>query len=253
MLADARAGPVSAVSPGGLSSELRESPYRPLINTIPLSGVPRSYPSGDDSIMETLTSIFSRRSTSILVDPGPDSTELHLMLTAAIHAPDHGRCQPWRFVVLTGEDKDAFGLVLEKAYLVRCENHNEKPNPDQQLRERNRLNRAPVVVTVICRPSRSDKIPRSEQRAAVAAATQNLLLAATALGYGSIWRTGPAAIDSTVKESLGVGARESIEGFVYLGTVPDIPKRYPPRRISIKNFLEVWSPSSMSLDNAGAA
>jgi nitroreductase len=207
----------------------------------------------DDSIMETLTSILSRRSTSILVDPGPDSTELHTMLTAAIHAPDHGRCQPWRFVVLTGEDKAAFGLVLEKAYLVRCENHDEKPNPDQQLRERNRLNRAPVVVTVICRPSRSDKIPRSEQRAAVAAATQNLLLAATALGYGSIWRTGPAAIDSTVKESLGVGIGESIEGFVYLGTVPDITKRYPPRRISINNFLEVWSPSSISLDNAGAA
>lgn len=203
--------------------------------------------------METLTSILSRRSASILVEPGPDSAELHTMLTAAVHAPDHGRCRPWRFVVFTGEDKAEFGLVLEKAYLIRCENHNKKPDPDQQLRERSKLDRAPVVVAVICRPSRSGKIPHSEQRAAVAAATQNLLLAATALGYGSIWRTGPAVIDPTVKESLGVGSGESIEGFVYLGTVPDIVKRYPPRRIFINNFLETWLPSSISPDNAGAA
>lgn len=116
---------------------------------------------GDDSIMEALTSILSQRSTSFLVEPGPDSTDLHTMLTAAIHATDHGRCRPWRFVVFKGEDKAASGLVLEKAYLDRCENHNEKINPDQRFRERNRLTRAPVVVTVICRSSRSGKVPQS--------------------------------------------------------------------------------------------
>lgn len=194
--------------------------------------------------MEALTSIFSRRSTSFLIEPGPDSIELHTMLTVAIHAPDHGRCRPWRFVVLTGEGKAAFGLVLENEFLVECESPNENVNPGQRLRERNRLTGAPVVVTVICRPNSSGKVPHSEQRAAVAVATQILLLAATTLGCGSLWRTGPAAVDLTVQERLGVGAGESIKGFVYLGTVPGITKKYPPRRIN--NVLEAWSPSSIS-------
>lgn len=150
--------------------------------------------------MDALTSIFSRRSMGFLVEPGPDLAELRTMITAAVHAPEHGRCRPWRFIVLRGENKDAFGLVFEKAYLARCESHHGKPNPDKQLRERTKLARAPVVVIVICRPSQCDKIPHSEQRAAVAAATQNLLLAAIALSYGSMWRTGHAAFDSTVKE-----------------------------------------------------
>src|SRR5690606_24357247 len=49
-------------------------------------------------------------------------------------------------------------------------------------------------------------------------AAQNLQLAANALGYGSIWLTGPFATDEHVRQSLGLGSDDRIAGFIYLGT-----------------------------------
>jgi nitroreductase len=45
-----------------------------------------------------------------------------------------------------------------------------------------------------------------------------MLLAATALGYGSMWRTGPPAYDHRVMRALGLTDDDAIVGFVYLGT-----------------------------------
>ena len=45
-----------------------------------------------------------------------------------------------------------------------------------------------------------------------------MFLAATALGYGAMWKTGAGAFDATVKRALGFAAEDHIIGFLYLGT-----------------------------------
>lgn len=182
------------------------------------------------------------RSVSVLAHPGPGPVGLRTILNAAIVVPDHGRCRPWRFLVLEGDTKDAFGLVFEKAYLVRCGRHGDIPDREQQHREHKKLARTPVVIIVICRPNANGTIQHGDQRAAVAAATQNILLAATALDYGSMWRTGQAAVDSTVRETLSLGAPGKHQG-VRVSRNNTRHRQEPPTSSGIaKRGTWSWSP-----------
>ena len=143
--------------------------------------------------MELLEAIKSRRSISRLSPPAPTAAELRLILDAAVCAPDHGIAAPWRFIVLRDEAKDAFGPVLAAATEAEYRDRGQEPEPAKVQKDRTKMDRAPLVVVVVCeyQPDRED--PRSEQHAAVVAAAQNACLAATDLGYGSMWRTGPNA------------------------------------------------------------
>ena len=62
------------------------------------------------------------------------------------------------------------------------------------------------------------KVPEIEQISAAAAAAQNLFLAAHALGYGVMWKTGPAAYDPGVKDAVGLQPQDHIVAIMHLGT-----------------------------------
>jgi len=53
---------------------------------------------------------------------------------------------------------------------------------------------------------------------ATGAAAQNLFLAAHALGYGVMWKTGAAAYDSQVKAVLGLTAEDHIVAILHIGS-----------------------------------
>lgn len=168
--------------------------------------------------MEALDAIFTRRSIGRLTDPAPSGDDLRRILEAAVVAPDHDLLRPWRFFVLQGAAKDAFGQVLRDAYLARVASAGGEPTEGQLEKERTKLGRAPLVIVVAAVHVHSDKIPFAEQMSSAAAAVQNLLLAATALGYGSMWRTGDVAYDPRIKRTLGLSEHDAIVGYVYLGT-----------------------------------
>lgn len=191
--------------------------------------------------MDALEAIWARRSIGRLAEPGPTADELLLVLEAAAAAPDHGELRPWRFVILRGEAKDAFGEVLATACVARCQAKGATPTEGQLAKERTKLGRAPLVLVVAAVRRSSDTVPWEEQVAAGAAAAQNALLAATALGYGSMWRTGDVAYDGQVKDSLGLAPDDVVVGFLYVGTVaPGTGK--PPRRPDLAGLVEFWSP-----------
>jgi nitroreductase len=176
---------------------------------------------------DLLELITGRRSQPKLVPPGPTATELDLMLTSAASAPDHGRLRPWRFVVLAGDDRRHAGQAIAEIFRQDCEQRGELIDDGRLERERRKFCRAPVVVLSICRPVQ-DRMPEHEQVAAVAAATQNLLLTATALGYGSMWRTGWIAEHPAARAALGLTEIEHLVASVYLGT-SDPEARVPAR------------------------
>ena len=98
-------------------------------------------------------------------------------------------------------------------------------------------------VVVVCAVNRhSDEIPWVEQLLSAGAAAHNILLAATALGYGSMWRTGPAAYDHAVMHALGLSDRDAIVGFIYLGT-PAEGRELPPHEPSLDGVVEEWHPA----------
>ena len=175
---------------------------------IELSPVP-----GTVAQVETVDAIHSRKSTGRLWAPAPSDADLEKMLAAADRAPDHKQLKPWRFFILRGEQKDAFGAVLASALATR-----EPPATDGQLeKERHKFDRAPLVIVAATKRLESP-LPFEELLAATAAAIQNILLVATDLGYGSMWRTGDAAYDDSVKIALDLDTTDFISGFLYLGT-----------------------------------
>jgi nitroreductase len=191
--------------------------------------------------VSALETIFARRSIGRLTDPAPSPNDLDTIVRAGAAAPDHKSLRPWRFVVLDGPAKDAFGEVLAEAYTQRCVDCDKDEVPAKREKERTKLGRAPLVV-VVAAIHRGDAVPFVEQFAAAAAAAQNMLLAATELGYGSMWRTGDPAYDEHVKAALGLRPEDAIVGFLYLGTPhPDGDK--PANDPDTSDVMMRWSPA----------
>ncbi len=191
--------------------------------------------------MDAIEVLFARRSTGRLVGPAPAGEALRTILRAAAAAPDHERLRPFRFTVLEGTAKDAFGRVLADAYTARCAAAGTEPVPAKREKERTKLGRAPLVLVVSAVRQPAAGVPWDEQRAAAAAAAQNACLAATGLGYGSMWRTGDPAYDPNVKAALGLDASDAIVGWLYLGSYRDgvAPAANDP---SLEGLLLPWPP-----------
>ena len=168
--------------------------------------------------MDVFETIRTRRSYGRLTEPAPTDDDLRTMLEAAATVPDHGELRPVRFTVLRGDGLDAFGEVLEEAYFRRCTDSGKAPVPAKAQKERTKLRRAPMVIVVAAERQPSDKIPWSDQRDAAVCAAEHLLLAAHALGYGAMWRTGDQCEDDHVKKALGLEPNDAIVAFVYVGT-----------------------------------
>lgn len=191
--------------------------------------------------MDAIEAIRARRSIGRLTEPAPTDEQLNEILLAGAAAPDHDSLRPWRFIVLKGEAKDAFGEVLRDAYLARVQAAGGEPTDGQLSKERTKLGRAPVVVVVAAVHQHADHIPFVEQYAAAAAACQNMLLAATALGFGSMWRTGDVAYDLTIKRALGLTEHDEIAGYLYIGT-PAEGSAKPPNEPYLDGLVSHWSP-----------
>jgi len=190
---------------------------------------------------ETLAVIHARRSVSTLGEPGPSTGELDAILAAAAAAPDHKELRPWRFVVVEGEARDELGEILAGALAKRLASSSQVATTGQLDKERRKPLRAPTLVGVICAPDTGGRVPLVEQLCSAAAAAQNALLAATALGLGSMWRTGSAATDESVRAALGLRPEDTVVGWLYLGT-PREPGRKTARSIDLSRLVRRWEP-----------
>jgi len=156
-------------------------------------------------------------------DPLPREL-IEKLLDAAVQAPNHYKVRPWRFVVLTGEGRDKLGDIMAASQLDR---HPDFP-PEAFDTCRALPLRAPVLIAVGVEKPSEPKVLEIENVCAAAAACENLLLAAHAMGLGAKWRTGEWARDLLVKEFLGFEADQHIIAFIYVGD-PEFIAEYPPR------------------------
>ena len=177
---------------------------------------------------ETLTLLTRRRSTTAIAlsEPGPSPEQVEQLIGIASRVPDHGKLAPWRFVVFEGDARASFGNILGKVFAAKTADATE-----EQIRfEAARFERAPLVIAVISTVLEKHKIPEWEQILSAGAACQNMLIAASAMGYGAQWLTEWYAYDPDVKDALGLRSGERIAGFVYVGSASDEPvERVRPR------------------------
>jgi len=167
--------------------------------------------------MDALEAILTRHSVS-KVKPDPVAREIiEKLLHAAVQAPNHHQLRPWHFVVLTGQSRAALGMIMAQ------ELKKKSPDVPEAGLEKERLKplRAPVLIAVAADKSIDPRVPEIENICAVAAAVENLLVAARAEGLGAMWRTGPSVREPEVKQFLGFRPDQELLSFVYIG-YPDL-------------------------------
>jgi nitroreductase len=174
--------------------------------------------------LPALEFLLSRRSRphKTLTTPVPDRTALAPLLTAAARTPDHGKLEPWRFIVL---ERKALIRLGKLAHVRALELGHDA---DQAEKIAFMFSNANMSVAVVATPKPSEKIPEIEQTLSAGAVCLALLNASLAAGWGANWLTGWTAFDPTfLKQGLGLEAPEYVAGFIHLGTETSTPPDRP--------------------------
>lgn len=152
------------------------------------------------------------------------------MIAAASRVPDHGRLEPWRFILYRGEARNEIGRKLAALAEQR-----EGPLPEgRRNQELTRFSRAPLVIGVIFTPKEHPKIPEWEMFLSGGMAAMNLMIAANALGYGTNMITNWYSDVPEGRAILGLAPRERVVGFVHIGTFSgSAPERSRPEPASL--------------------
>ncbi|RNF36126.1 nitroreductase family protein [Paracoccus methylarcula] len=186
----------------------------------------------NEAALEFLT---ARRShpPKLLNEPAPDRDQLSELLTLAARAPDHGKLEPWRFVVLGRATLDRLQPVLRQEVLAEGQDMAAAEKAASAFA-------SPVIVAVISSPVESAKIPRWEQVLSAGAVCLGLVNAALASGWGAAWLTGFAATNENfARTHLGLRDGERVAGLVHIGTRGSQPPERPRPDIAAKtSWLE---------------
>ncbi len=163
--------------------------------------------------MEVFEAIHTRQSIG-QVKPDPVPRDLiDKILAAAVQAPNHYKVRPWRFAVMTGASRAKLGEAMAQSTKAT----HPAATEEELQKDRVKPLRAPVVIAVAVDRPGLTKAKEIENVCAAAAAVQNMLLAAHALGLAAMWRTGPSATDPLIKQFFGWESDQHLIGFVYIG------------------------------------
>ena len=188
----------------------------------------------DTAIEIVHQNIHQRQSMGQLVEPAPNAVQLEMAFQAALTAPDHHRLKPTRFVVITAEQRAAFGELLSQALTDMGET-----DAVQLERVKQHPFRAPLLVLALTQFQDHPKVPRFEQTLSTGAAVQNFLLSLQAQGFASMWRSGAVVESNLLKQALNLNADDLISGIIYVGTaVKAIPAR---SELNTQAYVRYWN------------
>jgi nitroreductase len=169
----------------------------------------------------SIEALVARRVEPARPGTPPDDAALRRVLEVATTVPDHGGLRPWRFAVVRGSGRDRFGQALV-AGLIRTRG---KGVPEAALTKmRGKAFAAPCAVVMIASPQLDSNVPEWEQVASASCTGYAMVLGATALGLGAVWKSAAVLDTDPVRELFGLAPHEKLLGWVNLGS-PGEPSR----------------------------
>lgn len=177
-------------------------------------------PEKNQAALEFLLTRRSRPAKTLTL-PVPDRDALMPILTAAARTPDHGKLEPWRFIVLEKPALDRLAGVAQSRGAALGLDEVQIQKGVDQFRNANLA----IAVVEIIKPN--EKVPAVEITYSAGAVCLSLLNAALASGWGANWLSGWASHDrGFCSEALDLSNNERIAGFLHIGT----EKATPPER-----------------------
>jgi nitroreductase len=170
-------------------------------------------------IVAAVSAVIHGRQTILpkhLHAPGPDAQQLTQMLRAACSAPDHGQVRPWRLIEVPASERASLGECFAQALRDR----DPQALPAQVEQARDKAFRAPVLMLLVVDAACGDpEIDLHERVVAAGCCAQNMLLMATALGFGSALTSGKALKADVLRQRFGLLSSEHALCFINVGSV----------------------------------
>mgnify|MGYP001145281885 FL=1 len=183
---------------------------------------------------QALDFLLTRRSrpAKTLAEPVPDRATLETLLTAAARTPDHGKLEPWRFIIL------GKGAMPRLADVAQARGIALGLDDEQIAKGRGQFDQGHLAVAVIEVQKPSPKIPLLEQTYSAGAVCLALVNAALAAGWGANWLSGwPSHDREFMQSALGLADHERIAGLIHIGTETSAPPERPRPDIAA---LSTW-------------
>lgn len=181
-------------------------------------------PNDPAAAADTVAALMQARQTILpkrLTEPGPSAAELAQIVSTAAHAPDHGQLLPWRLLRIPAAQRPALAEVFAAALLER----NAAATPEQVAQARDKAYRSPELLLLVVDGACGDvEIDLHERLISAGCAVQNLLLTATALGYGSALTSGKALKSAGLRALFGLSAGQHAVCFISLGSIGSCKK-----------------------------
>ena len=162
---------------------------------------------------DDLATLIRARRTSMFVDQTRDVPVevVERLCELCQWAPNHKRTWPWRFALFTGEGRDRLGEAFVADMIDR-----DFGDEGKRSKTRRKYTRTPAVMVVgVAADANASR--HEENRDAVAAGIQNMLLGATALGLATYWGTAPLIDAPRVLTLCGFEPDVRIINVMYLG------------------------------------
>ncbi len=196
--------------------------------------------------MDVFEAIRRRRSIRQYRPDPVKRDDICILLKAADQAPSAMNRRQWEFIVVTGakiaEMGESFRRIMEE-YTRDEKSSRMKGSPltrDDFIRFAAIYGGAPVIIVVLTDTAQTADFRRANLESA-SAAMENLLLAATALGLGTCWMTGPLNDETALRRILAVPEDKEIVAVTPLGypvEVPEAPPRQGPELVQKIRWVE---------------
>jgi len=144
----------------------------------------------------------------------PSPADLEVILATATTVPDHGDLTPWRFAVCLGAGRDLFARALVAG--LREQRHDDPPEA-MVAKMASKPFTAPCQVMVVASPDPTSNVEVWEQVASASCTGYALVLAATGLGYGAVWKSAGVLGSPAVRALFGCTPDEQLLGWVNMG------------------------------------
>ena len=183
-----------------------------LLSTI----IPMKYPYNTDEINQL---IRNRRSTFPKQYSGEKVAQeiIEQILENANWSPTHAKTEPWRFFVFAEDGLKKFADFQADMYKQLTPPEKFKQDKYEKMQTDPLL--ASHIIGIVMHRHKEEKVPEIEEVEAVACAVQNMYLTATAYGLGCYWSSGGVTYFEEAKEFFGLGAKDKLLGFFYIGQI----------------------------------
>ena len=161
---------------------------------------------------EELETLISARRSNLLIDASRevDSALVDRIVTSAQWAPNHKRTWPLRVAVITGNSRRTLGDTIADAMAVHGDDEMKV------TKTRGKFMRSPVIIVVAAGEGATQN-ETEENKYAVAAGVQNMLLMAESFGLAALWGSPAKGANNAITTLCSMEPTDHVMGIIYLG------------------------------------